>query len=354
MNEQRHWRLLIPERVRGSVRALAPRRYLLSISAVVVAVAMGFTLAPRALSDAASTTDAAPAATASPNDDGVTWSPLGTAGQNNDGNGDCVVSSGGTVTGSDSTIITQVAGALNDESPDSVGQDDIGDLTVSAPVGESGSTSMTVYADGEVDCSLINQTDAYIKKSGYGSLDHFAHAVLDARLHPAPAGTRLQAEQHAVLLAYDAVPAWLKGAIGAIAGAVVYVAVSVVTVATMVALGAATTASGGLTSPVLAAFAGCIGGAISTAVTLGIAGASSSPLSVVTSGVAGCLTGGLIANIPAATTGAWLGSTFRSSIGLEAAPVVGNAIVADAAAGGADLSPIAQAMQDALNALASP
>ncbi len=352
MGQHRRWGTPIAERVRRSVRAVT-RLQFLAVAATVVAAIMTIALLPHGMSDAA-TTAAPAAAAATPNDDGVTWNPNGNAVQSNDGSGYCELAMSGSVSAPDSGTVSTVDAALNDEPADSVNQDDVGDLTISAPAGESGSTSMTVYADAGVDCSLVNQTDAYIKKTGYGSLGQFSQAVLDADLHPAAAGTRQYAEQHAVLLAYDALPSWLKGAIGAITGAVVYVAVSVITVSTMVALGAATSATGGLAAPALAAFAGCVGGAISTAVTLAIAGSATTPLGIVSSGVAGCLTGGLIAQIPAGTAGVWLGNTFRSNLGLEASAVAGNAIATDAAAAGVELSPYAQAMQDALTGLANP
>jgi len=362
MNQQRRWKRPIAERARGFVGAVARRHYL-SIAAVVLAIAACVTLAPRALSNAAGTplvagtAAAAPAATSTlgpPNDEGVTWTSNNDAIQFQENSGPnagtCLVESDGTINGGNGDVISQMANALNVEGTDPINTDGISndmirpDNPINLPPGS------TVFPEGgaaQVDCSLINQTTAYLKQAGYGSLGHFSHAVLDAFRRPATPGSRT------VLLAYGALPQWAKVAIGAIVGAVLYVSVSVIVVATMVALGAATAATGGLASPALAALAGCIGGAISTGATLFIAGAATSPPTIISSLVAGCVTGGLIAKIPAVATGQWLGATLRQYIGLAPAPVVGTGVTGAAAGAGVELTGWAQAMQAGLDGLAS-
>jgi hypothetical protein len=346
------------EQVAGKARRRAGnvgrRRYVMTIAAVVLGGALSITLAPRSRSDAASVPAAAtptvtPAATptatpavtpaAAPNDDGVTWSPNGAVTQVNDGKGNCEIEMDGTVNAPGSSTIATIEAALGNEAVVGVHSDDINSLASYAFPAAAAATSLQVQGGASVDCSLVNQTDAYLKKTGRGSLDHVAGLVLDSYLRP---GKPSQ------------LPQWLHGAIGAIAGAIVYVVVSVVVVATAVALGAATTASGGLASPLLAAFAGCIGGATSLATQRYFAGVSNSVQTTLASALAGCLTGGLIARVPVTTTGVWIGQELGSVLGTAPAPIVGEAIVQDAAAAGVELSPISQAMQDAANALASP
>jgi hypothetical protein len=356
MGQHRRWGPLVAGKMRRFVRAVG-RLQFLAVAATVVTVTITIALLPRGMSDAAVAT-ATPSATASvagpaPNDDGVTWNPNGAVTQTDDGKGNCEVDMDGTA-GGGSAVLATLQQAINDESIVQVNNGGVTSLAIYAypPSQGTNGSSLPVQAGASIDCSLANQTDAYIRKAGYGSLGQFSQAVLDADLHPALAGTRQYAEQHAALLSYTAFPAWLKGAVGAITGAIVYVAVSVITVSTLVALGAATTASGGLAAPALAAFAGCVGGAISTAVTLFIAGASTSPSGIISSGIAGCLTGGLIAQIPAGTAGVWVGNTIRAKLGQEPSAVVGLAVMQQAGADGAQVGYLSPALRYAASRLA--
>jgi hypothetical protein len=251
MSQQRRWKRPIAERVRGSAGAVARRHYL-SIAAVVLAVAACVTLAPRALSEAArtpgavATASAFPTATSTvgptkPKDDGgltyttnndLTETTTHPPGDPNPKDATCHLDSHATVS-SPNDELTKVHDSINDEKDDWIDKDGIGALTASAdPVTK---TSMQVDGNAEVDCSLVNQADAYLKQAGDGSLGHFATAVLDAYRHPAAPGSR------PVLLAYAALPQFLKNAIAAIAGAVMYIAVSSIVAAAMVALGASLT-----------------------------------------------------------------------------------------------------------------
>jgi hypothetical protein len=345
MSSQHRWK-------RRSVRAVISRRYLM-ITAVVLAAATAVALAPRGLSNAAGIAAAGPAPAASsapaaaPNDGGVTWTPDGTPDEGNDGNGGCQVAMGGTVSGPDAGVISQVAAALDDEGPVSVGQDGIGNLTVSAPAGESGATSMAVYADVAVDCSLVNQTDAYLRARGYGGVGQFARAVLDADLRPA--GAR-GARALAVPAAY-ALPKWLRGALGAVAGALVFAAVSTIATATVVALAAGATVTSIALARIAAGVAGCLGGAAGVAAGLSIAGAFSDPLAKVAASAAGCAAGALAAQLPGAQAlGGWLGLMLSQYLGTVPA-VVGVVVEADAAAAAVELAPVETAVQDEVGAL---
>jgi len=356
MSQQRRWKRPIAERARRFVGAVARRHYL-SIAAVVLAIAACVTLAPRALSDAASTPTAAatalPTATSTvgpstPVDDGgltyttnndLTETTTNPPGDPNPKDATCYLDSTAIVSSPNSEL-TQVDNSINDEQDVGINQDGIGDLTALGDPTDPTGTSMQVDGNAEVDCSLVNQADAYLKQAGYGSLDHFAHAVLDAYRHPAAPGSR------PVLLAYAA--QWFKNAVAAIVGAVTYIAVSSIVAAAMVALGASLGPGGALAAPVLAAFAGCVGGAVSTAVTLTIAGAAKTWMATLGGAVAGCVTGAITAVLPIAKVGAWLGNAIRTALGFAPAPIVGTGITAAAAgaAGGAvELSPISEALQ---------
>jgi hypothetical protein len=356
MSQHRRWGPPVTEKVRHFVRAVA-RLQFLAVAATVVTVTMVIALLPRGMSDAATAT-ATPSASASasgpaPNDDGITWNPVGAVTQTDDGKGNCKVDMDATVSGGPAVLAT-LQQAIDDEHVVEVNKDGVDSLAGYAlPPQETNGTNglLPVEVGASIDCSLANQTDAYIRKTGYGSLGQFSQAVLDADLHPALAGTRQYAEQHAALLSYTAFPSWLKGAVGALVGAIVYVAVSVVTVGAMVALGATTTVTGGLAAPALAAFAGCIGGAVSTAVTLFIAGASTTPAGITSSALAGCLTGGLIAQIPAGTAGVWVGNSIRTQLGRTPSAVIGNAAVQAAVEADVQMSPLTYALRRAADML---
>jgi len=360
MSQQRRWKRPIAERARRFVGAVARRHYL-SIAAVVLAVAACVTLAPRALSNAAAAPGVAAAAaptvfptatsTVGPttplDDEGVTWTSANDAEQDDGGSGNCNVFTIGTISGANSDIIAQVDGALVDEPANDGGnpyydEDGIGPELIGAPAsGTTTGTSMTVQGTTEVNCDLITQSDAFFKKAGYGSLNHFSHAVLDAYQHPAAAGSR------PVLLAYVALPQFLKNAIAAIVGAVLYITVSSIVAAALVALGASLTPAGVLAAPLLAAVAGCIGGAVSTAATLFISGSSKTLLDSLGAAVAGCITGGLTAVLPIAKIGAYLGNALRTALGFAPAPIVGTGIAAAAETAAVELSPVTSAISTA-------
>lgn len=358
MSQQSRWKRHIAERVRGSVGAVARRHYL-SIAAVVLAVAACVALAPRALSNAAATpsatatayptptatTTAAPTAT---NDEGVTWSPSGDLEQVDDGSGDCQIQSPGTFTGDNPTVIAEVDKVL-DAMPDDDDGNPYYDETGMGPDGiaapASGTTtgdSMVVQANVEVNCDLINQEDAYFKKTGYGSLDHFAHAVLDASRHPAAPGSR------AVLLAYVALPAWLKNALSAIIGGVVYVFVAGIIAAAITAFAASLPPPGvGVTFAVswAASLVGCVAGAAATAVSLLIAGASKSPFAVLGSVVGGCINGAIVANLPVVAMGKWVGAAIRPWVQTTIGSILGESAAQIATRIGVRTAPVQQGLQ---------
>jgi hypothetical protein len=351
MSRQHHWKRPVPERVRRSV-ATVTRRYYLAFTAVAVAVAVSVSLAPRGLSEAA-TAAATPSAAASgspaPTDDGLTWSPSTDAPYQGANSAGCQLYSYDTVSMQDHSTAMAVYDALAAEAPDQFTFDgstvDSQMVLDSAPTGDS----FGVYPDAQVPCSWENNNgDAYVKKLGYGSVGQYAQAAVDAYLHPAPAGSRARAEQQAVLLG---APAWLKTAVGILVGTIAFVGVSVAAVAAMVALGAATTESGGLTSPFLAALAGCIGDVVSVPVGFAVAGVEGGKLGLITAGVSACLTGGLIGTFPSSLYGKYLGTAVQGVFGAGAAAtipeVIGSGAVATAeAAALVDLTPVATAIAD--------
>jgi hypothetical protein len=333
MSHRHHWKPFVTGRARQPVPAA---RWYLATTMVLLALAAGITLvAPRALSNAASTA-ATVSPTVAPNDGRVTWNPDGNPVQGNDG-GACETAMSGTVSGPDPSVIAQVDSVLNDEAADSISQDDIADLKVSAPVMASG-TSMTVYADADIDCSAVNQATAYIRKAGDASPARPARAVRNAPAHPDQAGQALRTAQRAALLSYELAP-WLKIAIAAVAGAVVFAAVSVAVTAALTALILA--ASTAFAPATLALVAGCVAGLAAGPVAMAIATTGNLTVSSgLDSALAGCFAGSIISSVAGLT---WISAAFQSlgwTSGSAIARVVGQAIASDATATGAVLTSI--------------
>jgi hypothetical protein len=341
------WEQPITGQARRLARAVARYKYL-AVAAVVLAVSMTVALLPHGVSGAAATgLSAAPSASpsAGPNDDGVTWDPDGTLVQENDGNV-CDISGGGTVTAPGPGVITSLAGALGYVPSLPVNKDGITSESVDSIQVSASGTSLTVQGEDAVSCSLVNQVDAYFKKAGHGSLGQAVQATVDAYRSPAPApGPRTVA----VPLAFAGLPVWLRGAIAAIASVMVYILVSEVTVAAMIAFGAATGPAAAIASPALAAFAGCIAGAISIPLATAIAGNDDSTLTGVAQVAAGCFFGSAAGVLRSAIP--WLsqvyGEVFGEAISAgtahgivsidTAAEIWGPEIVDDAAAAQVDI-----------------
>jgi hypothetical protein len=298
-------------------------RVLLPAAVVLVAASVAVALVPRGIS----------AADAAPNDGGITWTPDGTPAQSSS-DGECEVAMSGTVAGP-AQAVAQVDSALDDEKPDTVSQDGIGALSVSAPASSSG-TSMTVFAnaDADVDCSAASQATAYIHKLGYASPAQFAQAVL------------ARGPRHASLTAYS-LATWLKVALAAVAGAVVFAAVSVAVTAALAALLASETIN--LTIAAIALISGCIAGLAAGPVATAIA--TSGNLTVASglaSAVAGCFAGTVVT---AAAGLQWIAATFQAlgwDTGSATIAVIGQRI-ADAAAAGTSLTSV----QTTIGAIAS-
>jgi hypothetical protein len=321
---------------------LGPHPVVWGIVATVAMAGMVTELAPRLAASAASAAPAAQSASGA-NDAGIGWSP-GSINETNDGNGGCYVNFSGDVTGADPSTMDSVYNALADENTESINQDGIKTISWNMPPSyTSGSPTMVIDAEATVDCSLIGSTagstgTTTTTNAGMGSQTHAQTTVIPLSGHG--------------VIRTAAVPAWLKGALGALAGAAVYVAVSAVTVATMVALGATLGPGGALASPALAALAGCIGGATSTAVTLAIAGATTTPLSAVAGAVAGCVTGGAIGSLPVGEVGPWLANQLGARAG-TVGEVAGAQLQSAASGASVSLTPIQQAMQDSISSLGS-
>ncbi len=352
----------------GGLAALLSRQRMYVALVVVAALTLGtaMALSTRAFSHAATT-----AASTAPNDGGVTWTPGQVAQHEETAAGGAangctawVDMTGSTVSAADSATESAVNGALDNLAQLNINQSGIQDEDIET-ITPGGSTSETVDPQADVDCSLITNAAASLQPR---TTVPIPAAFLTTLSHRGAESTGARFERDGVVYAAvpaaqalamakngdfrdAALPSWLRGAVGAIAGAVLYVAVSAVVVGTMVALGAATGASGGLTSPILAAFAGCIGGAVSTAATITIATGSTNALSAVSSAVAGCLTGGLIGGLPANQLGPWVANQL-GNLGVGA--LAGSSLEGVASAAGVELTPVTQALTDAAAALATP
>jgi hypothetical protein len=340
MRQRRCWKQFTGNQ-RFTARTVTRR--LVPAAAIVLAAAAAAAIGPRALSEAA----VAPAAAATPSGStsGISWTPSGLPAQQDD-NGACAIAMSGTVTEASASATSQVAAVLNSETPDSVNQDGIRNFTVSAPENGSGSASMTVYGDSQVDCSLVNQADAYIRKDGYGSLGQFTQAVTDDRLHPAPAGSPRARQQHATLLAYDALPSWLRGAIAAVVGGVAYAVFGWIVVSAVLQFFPA--------GPAVGMFSGCVAGVVGTAVALAIAGDSFGPVNAITAGIGGCVAGAAATQVSLDTIKQFLSVLIGVVLTSNLTAVLGSPITADASAAGVDLSPFNTAVQDASQALSNP
>jgi hypothetical protein len=304
------------DRTQGLVIAVIQRRMFLMLIVPLLAVGMAVTYLPAGTSHAATT--------ASPSDDGLVWTP-GAITQTKSADGGCFVNEVGSVSSADANGETALVNALNDVPERSVnidGTDSYGLGNVDAN---------TVPGKAVLDCSLINQV-AYSFKAQHPGTEPAVFELPRAGFH-------------------DAVPAWLKGALGIIATTVVYIAVSAVVIATMVALGAAVTSTGGLASAALGLLAGCIGGAAADAVGLAVAGVNTSPLSIVGETIAGCLTGAALEAIPVHSAGTWIATELGNALGGGAAAVGGTALTDIATTAGVELTPISQALQSAEAAL---
>jgi hypothetical protein len=194
------------------------RRGLLPVTAVVLAAVAGVALGPRALSSAGTTPSATKSQTApagdTPSTLGMSWAPVGVS-QNDTGN--CWVEIDGSEEGDTATPAAgfqQVQAALADMSPVALNEDGITSITLSEPSNDGHALTQPLTARAGVDCSAMNQADAYLRKAGGGSLAGPVQATLDA-------------------YTFNVV----KAAVAALAAAATFAAVTAAVVAAMVALG---------------------------------------------------------------------------------------------------------------------
>jgi len=334
-DEQNQWQR--PRgRLRRIARAMARPRILVALLTPVVATALVLALLPKGVSLADTT----------PSDDGVSWSPSQGA-QDNDG-GICNVTFSGAIATSD---ITNVINALDDVPGQSVNQDNTQSYSI-ANIGEADSASTPITGEAYVDCSIIQTA----LREGLGSrVPGDTPVTLTALTRPAgPVAARPGAE--GVMDAPDGnviLTGWFSGAIADLAATAAYIAISAVTIGTMIALGATLGPGGELASATLGALAGCIGGAVSTAVLLAIGGGSTTPLATVTNAAAGCVTGAALSQIPVHQAGQWLAGQLNSVLGSGASAIGGSALESAASSAGVSLTPMAQAMSDAVAGLGS-
>ncbi len=322
-------------RLRRIARAMARPRLFLLVLTPLVATALVVALLPRGVS----------LADTAPSDDGVTWSPS-QANQGSDGNGQCWVQFTGGVNTDD---ITNVINAMSDEPKQTVNQDNTQDYFLS---GVTQSSDTTVTAQADVGCSIVQTA---LRKSLESRAPGRAAVTLTALTRPAGpvaarpgAGGIIHAPDGNVILT-----GWFSGAIADLAATAAYIAISAVTIGTMIALGATLGPAGELASPVLGALAGCIGGAVSTAILLAIGGGNTTPLGTVTNAAAGCVTGAALSQIPVHEAGQWIASQLNSVLGSGASAIGGSALESAASSAGVSLSPMAQAMSDAVAGLGS-
>lgn len=165
-----------------------------------------------------------------------------------------------------------------------------------------------------------------------------------AALFGATGGGRLDTIQLA------AAPTWLKGAIAAVVGACVYVAVGTLVTAGITATGVLAGASAAAVTATTA-LSGCVGGALSTSVTLAIAGAGNGWKSTLTNAAAGCLSGATFALLPIKQIGEVVGNALRGAFGSVPKAIVGEAGVAAAQSAGVELGGITEVVNHASDVL---
>lgn len=312
------------DRTQGLALTLIHRRLYIVLIVPLLAVGLAITYLPTGTSHAATT-----AITAPPGDDGLAWNP-GSLTQYNNGSGYCTVDVAGVVSSSDATGEAALIAALNQMPSEDVDIDGTDVYHFDGPTASSG-TQDTLTGHSDLDCGLVNQV---------GFLFEARHPGTEPALFQLPSAGF-----------HNGAPQWLKGALAILTTTVVFIAVSAAVIATMTALGLAAAPTGGMSAAALGLLAGCIGGAAGDAVGLAIAGADTSPLSVLGEVVAGCVTGAALEAIPVHSAGQWLATEIRGLFGAGAAAVGGTALTDAAASAGVSLSPIQQAMQNAISGL---
>jgi hypothetical protein len=310
-------------RARRSVRAMARSQHL-PVTAVVLAVAVGVALAaPRALSNAASTSAAVPEATGTappPNTHNVTWTP-----------GDATQS---TSSGGGTSCSVSAAG------------------TVAAPSGPDAWIDQAVY-------TLSYEPVQVIDEPGQTAFDANVQQYSITQLGPPNiSGTSITGQ--AIVNCKIVGTAWSSGAVGALAATYTYLAVSTIVTAAM--WGYSATLPGGQANlpngqaseliSVTPAIAGCIGAAVATPILLSIGGGDQSALVTIAPAAEACLLDARDAQVDPTVLGAWLSAELSSVI--PGASQIGGTGLADAASStGTDLSPMTTAMTDAATGLAS-
>jgi hypothetical protein len=236
-----------------------------------------------------------------------------------------------------------VSEVLGDIPPQDVGKpsDQFGDLVVTAQP-PSANYMFPAGVSMAVDCALVNEAVMNELQAVGTSQDSGSDGTVRA----------------------DALPAWSKGALGAVAGAAVFLAVSIAVTAAVVALGFQVVPSAPMSvgSAAIASMAGCIGGAASTAVTLYFAGAGSSWEATLSNTVSGCITGGSIALLPIKDMGTYIGTAIRSMfVGGDVAAAIGGSELSEIIASRADsgqlsevVSAVLSAASEAASTVASP
>jgi len=277
-----------------------------------------------------------------PSDDGVSWTPG--QGEQDNYNGSCDVTFSGTTA---TTDLSTIVNALNDEQGQIVNADGTENYYIESVYPPPGSTSSTVTAAADVDCSIVQTA----LRARHGSASGFSTAQLLALTRPD--GAPYAPDQGARALAPASDPniyltAWYTGALADLAATAAYIGIGVIAVGAMVAFGAevGVAAAAELTSQVLATIAGCIAGAASTAILLSIGGGDTGALPTVANAVTGCLTGAALANIPITAMGAWLGNQITALLGGSIPEVVGAWLAGTAATAGVELTPVATAVAD--------
>jgi hypothetical protein len=186
--------------------------------------------------------------------------------------------------------------------PYTVNEDGISSITLTEPSGSG--LDQPVTAKAWIDCSILNQTDAYLRQAGGGRLAGPVRATLDA---------------YAFL--------WAKAARAALAGAAVFAVVYAAVVAAMVALGAATGPGATIVAPGVAAVAGCLAGWISGAVIHAVY--TGRPLSgnTMLSAVVGCVAGATTGVVTTVAIRWWIASAIGAAVDIPA-PVENAAVTA--------------------------
>jgi hypothetical protein len=320
-------------RVRRRAAGVA-RRGLLPVTVVVLAAVGCVALGPRALSSAGTTPGAAsspaPSAGAAPNTLGMSWEPVGVS-QNATGN--CWVEFDGSEDGSSATPAAgfqQEQAALADASPFAVNEDGLSSITLSTPSNSGNGLAQPLTARAGVDCSILNQTDAYLRQAGGGRLAGPVQATLDAYTF-----------------------SWAKAALADLAGLATYAAVYAAVVAGVVALTAETGPGALVAAQRVAPFAGCLAGAAAGAVINAVYTGTFASLDTLGHAITGCIASFVTGVLMSAPLRPWVARAIGAALGIHA-PALNIAVTAAQAeaVAMATMGPIGAALMTAAGTVA--